>query len=222
MLLLFALTLNRLIDRLKAHDLATNIWYLDDGLLAGDLKTLAQVFDILLKEGPSLGLKVNRSKCHLWTPQLFPGPLPTIFREDVQFHGPLEGMRVLGCPVGSPKWTRDWLQTYLQGFRESLDRLRQLASPKAQSQILRSCLGTTKLMFLFRTLTWEDGQWLAQSTALLLKRAWESVLNSPIHDTSWHLACLPIEVGGMGILDPLRAQPIAYVASFLSALQNPA
>ena len=203
-----------------ALPLQMNRWYLDDGILAGPLPTLGAALEILQVDGPQLGLFVSRSKCHLWTPKASVDPLPDIFQQDVQVHDPLGGMRVLGSPIGSNLWTRQWLLDFLAGFRQSLDRLEQLASPRPASHILRSCLGSTKVMFLFRTLPWQDGNWLATKCSSHLRHSWELLLQTQMTEVAWQLACLPIEFGGLGILDPIVAQPIAFLAAFLSAAKS--
>lgn len=193
---------------------------MDDGSIAGDQHVLAAIFDVILQEGPKIGLHVNKGKCHLWFPVPCPDPLPPLFASGIQVHPPEEGVKVLGCPIGSAVWTRAWVSDFLSTFKRSLERLGQLASPRAASQILRNCLGAAKVMFLLRTLPYEDGVWLANSTSALIRTAWDTVMGCTLSETSWSLACLPLDSGGLGVLDPAKAQPIAFVASFLSAAKS--
>jgi len=78
------------------------------------------------------------------------------------------------------------------------------------------------VMFLLRTLPWEEGVWLASFASGAIRHAWEVILGCSLPDLAWDLACLSIENGGLGILDPMKAQPIAFIASFLSALASDA
>jgi hypothetical protein len=65
---LFSLVLKKLILQIqdKFPLLKLNRWYLDDGNLAGDFKSLSQILDLIDAEGPSLGLFLNRSKCQIY------------------------------------------------------------------------------------------------------------------------------------------------------------
>ena len=66
----FALTLHPLIERIKAEvpSLALNAWYLDDGTLVGPTEDLSAALEIVEREGPSLGLYLNRGKSLLYIP----------------------------------------------------------------------------------------------------------------------------------------------------------
>ena len=82
--LLFSIALQKLI--LSIHndesctDLLLNVWYLDDGVLAGHLASVSRALDIIQSEGPSLGFHVNLKKCELFSPSvlsLFPTSIPS-------------------------------------------------------------------------------------------------------------------------------------------------
>ena len=66
----FALTLHPIIERIKAEvpGLGLNAWYLDDGTLVGPPEDLAAALRIIERDGPPLGLHLNRSKSLLYIP----------------------------------------------------------------------------------------------------------------------------------------------------------
>ena len=67
----FALTLHPLIEKIKAElpGLTLNAWYLDDGTLMGPPEDLAAALHIVERDGPSLGLHLNRSKSLIFIPE---------------------------------------------------------------------------------------------------------------------------------------------------------
>ena len=67
----FALTLHPRIEKIKAElpGLTLNAWYLDDGTLMGHPEDLAAAPHIVERDGPSLGLHLNRSKSLLFIPE---------------------------------------------------------------------------------------------------------------------------------------------------------
>lgn len=94
----FALTLQPIIDRIQSEvpDLASNVWYLDDGTLVDTAKDLPSTLTIIKQEGPKIGLVLNKAKSLLFIPpmatsllNLFPSAIPTV----------RHGFPLLGCPV---------------------------------------------------------------------------------------------------------------------------
>ena len=79
---LFALVLQKLVSSLEADvecfDLLLQVWYLDDGSLAG---TRSAVLWAIEEMGPALGLNVNLAKC-----ELFSRKGNTSFPPDVRAH----------------------------------------------------------------------------------------------------------------------------------------
>ena len=60
--LCFSLCIQSLVSRLSSE---LNVWYLDDGTLAGDPETVKADFNSILSEQDSLGLRINVKKCEL-------------------------------------------------------------------------------------------------------------------------------------------------------------
>ncbi len=62
-LLGFALTLQPIIDCIQSEvpDLALNAWYLDDGTLIGSPNDLLSALAIIEREGPGIGLHLNKA-----------------------------------------------------------------------------------------------------------------------------------------------------------------
>ena len=103
------------------------------------------LFDVIKKGASKVGLEVNAAKCHLWLPKPLQGPVPKEF-EGVQIHTAEDGIRVLGSPIGGKEWTAKLVADFIKGFKGALQRL---GSPRATSHILRSCLGSARVMFFF-------------------------------------------------------------------------
>ena len=68
--LLFALVLHPLVEKIQKQfpNLDLNVWYLDDGTIIGKKEDVFGVFELLLKEGPALGLHLNVQKNEIWWP----------------------------------------------------------------------------------------------------------------------------------------------------------
>ena len=67
--LLFALVLHPLVLRVRdSCKLLFHAWYLDDGTIIGDAKEVAKALDVIIAEGPRLGLQLNIKKTEVFWP----------------------------------------------------------------------------------------------------------------------------------------------------------
>ena len=145
----FALTLQPLIEKLKASvaGLGLNVWYLDDGTLMGSPGDLAAALQILERDGPPLGLHLNRGKPLLFIPEdadADQSPLPP----DIPITR--RGFSLLGCPVGPPDYCEEIFQARIEKVKVSLGALQDLEDAQLEYTLLRSCLSLPKVSFLLR------------------------------------------------------------------------
>ena len=115
----FALTLHPIVERIKAEvpDLLLNTWYLDDGTLVGSSANLKAALDIIERDGPSVGLHLNRSKSVLFIPKES-DPSHSTLPSDIPVTR--EGFCLLGCPIGPPSFCEEVLQKRILKIRASL------------------------------------------------------------------------------------------------------
>ena len=96
--MLFALVLHKLVSSIEADDgcinLHLNMWYLDDGVIAGERSAVARALYLIEELGPHLGLHINLSKCELFSRggnSLFPVCIQS---------STLPNLVILGAPIG--------------------------------------------------------------------------------------------------------------------------
>eukprot|EP00731_Ephydatia_muelleri_P013351 Em0007g661a len=78
----------------ECSELLFNMWYLDDGTLAGPKDAVKHAFHLIQQFGPSLGLYNNMAKCELFSRGDIEG-----FPADIKvFHEP--NFEILGAPIG--------------------------------------------------------------------------------------------------------------------------
>ena len=69
--MLFALVLRKLVSSIEADDgcfdLSLNLWYLDDGVLAGERSAVVRALHLIKELGPHLGLHINLPKCEMFS-----------------------------------------------------------------------------------------------------------------------------------------------------------
>ena len=97
---LFSAGIHRSISHLKRKYGATiQIWYLDDGVIAGKIQDLELFFNELFAAFHGIGLVLNKWKCKLFTKSggLQLASLSSLPRES-------NGLEILGAPVGCDKF----------------------------------------------------------------------------------------------------------------------
>ena len=135
----FALTLQPLLEKIRSEvpSLLLNAWYLDDGTLIGSPECLSSALSIVEREGPQVGLHLNRSKSLVHSPaDVNPStsPLPS------EIPVTSEGFSLLGCPIGPPSFCEEILGRRVDDIKEALQVLRSMEDSQLETALLRSCL----------------------------------------------------------------------------------
>ena len=129
----FALTVHPIIERIKAEvpSLGLNAWYLDDSILVGPSEDLVAALRIIERNGPPLGLHLNRGKSLLYIPG-----------EAIASCSPL----LLEIPV-----TRQVFSSWIVKMKASLKALRGMNDSQLETTLLRLCLALPKAAFVLRS-----------------------------------------------------------------------
>ena len=144
---LFSLAVMDIIRNMKSD---LNIWYLDDGTIAGNVKTVLNDYKEILKALSSHGLEVNPFKCELFL--IKPQSEDCInalssFREISEEMKLVEkeNLTLLGAPI-FPEAIDNVLEAKLENLKLMPSRLTQIDNHQALF-LLRNCFGMPKLTY---------------------------------------------------------------------------
>ena len=209
--LLFSLVLQDIVEQIEEEvpGLEVNAWFLDDGVQVGTAEQLAQVMDIMKREGPSRGLVLNtldntliQSKCKT-----------TVWRRDFSERKEEldidcldcgarmvteEGIILLGAPVGSEEFVRSSSVTRIEKMEEIAEKLVFLEDAQSEYVLLRSCLSTQKMMFALRTVDPQMCEDLWARVDDVTRQALQRLLGAMPSDMQWKQSQLPAVHGGPG------------------------
>ena len=211
----FALSLHPLVKRIKAEvpGLALNAWYLDDGTLVGSPEDLAAALHIVERNGPSLGLHLNRSKSLLFIPE-----------EVVASNSPLPSdipiTRRGFCLLGPPDYCEEIFTDRNARVRVSLVALRDMGDSQPETTLLRSCLALPKVSFILRTCPPTHIRQAATDFDHALRLALESIVGGRLSDWSWLKATLPSSLGGLNLHSASLHAPAAFIAASSSSVSG--
>jgi hypothetical protein len=114
---LFCVVLKQLIRHLSAIDgIHINAWYLDDGCLLGEQSAIRRAIGVISREGPPLGLFLNKEKSEL----IFPNKDDCVSLEGIPSKS--ERVEILGSPVGDHKWCAEYANALLKKANTLLER----------------------------------------------------------------------------------------------------
>ena len=190
----FSLTLHPIVEHIKAAvpSLTLNDWYLDDGTLVGPPEGLLAALDIIERDGPSLGLHLNRSKSLLIVPSqcdssnsYLPSDIPVI----------RGGFCLLGCPIGQTPYCEEVLQDRITGIRKSLAALHDMQDSQLETTLLCSCLSLPKFFYILRTTPLSYIEQAARDFDVAVRETLEAIVGIPITEWSWLKASLPSSRG---------------------------
>jgi len=215
--LLFALVLHPLVLRIRdSCKLLFHAWYLDDGTIIGDAKEVAKALDVIIAEGPRLGLQLNIKKTEVFWPScdgvkvqdgLFPSAIGR----------PGLGVKLLGGAVSRDAGFISNLATIRASRAVELMRcLPHLRDPQCELLLLRSCMGVGKLLFGLRTC---QPIYVGEAVSVFdkgLREAIEDIVvcGGPFFgDLQWRLASLPTRFGGLGLCSAEDVSTYAFVSS---------
>jgi hypothetical protein len=218
--LLFSLGMHTIVHQIRSNcSLLFMAWYLDDGTVIGPSREVSEVVSTISSLSSLSGLSLNFKKSELFWPS--PDMLwndYSLFHQDMVRNS--DGISLLGSACSlSPSFIASRFSLRVQKALSCLERLSLLSDPHYELLLLRSCLGTPKLVYFLRT-----------SSPLHLSSALSSfddgiraVLcdiigfgGQGLTDNHWKIMGLPCRYGGLGIL---HAHDLSFF-SFLSSLHS--
>ncbi|KAL5487427.1 hypothetical protein EMCRGX_G020024 [Ephydatia muelleri] len=212
--LLFSAALQKLI--LSIHndksctDLRLNVWYLDDGVLAGHPTSVSRALDIIQSDGPPLGFHVNLKKCELFSSSdtsLFPTSIPS---------SNIPNFEPLGVPIGDTAFCSSFIARKCSSPSALLSHLEDIESsdPHVALSLLRHCASFCKLIHLARGTPSKSAVEALKDFDLAVANCFTKCTGLDLSVDAWKQAQLSPRRGGLG----LRPLSLHALAAFISSL----
>ena len=217
--LLFAAAVHRLALDLKAGPLDLSMFYLDDGLLAGDIGPVANALHHIQQRAAELGPHLNLQKSEVVAvgaipDGAFPGPLPAALCATPDGASRVvRDFEFLGAPVGSDAFLDGHTSRRVESATALLDALGALADPQVALRLLRSSAGFCRMAYSMRC-----SPPTAQQTAFagfdsLVHRCFSSFTGLHLTDEQWQQATRGLRHAGLGLRSVHSHAPAAFLAS---------
>ena len=129
----------------------------------------------------------------------------------------VEGVMVLGAPVGSRQFEAEALQARVDGVGEVLDALPSMDEPHCESYLLRSCFSFPKFGFSVWTVDTTPHREVLQDFDNRVLGALEVLVGTGLNGPQRTQSSLPASKTGMGLRSAEAHAPGAYLASLCSS-----
>jgi hypothetical protein len=204
-------------DTIQDVDSDLNVWFYDDGNIAGEYGNVLDNVNRLISGLTSLGLKVNTNKCEL----VFLGACPVRTKNHIHklFQDACTGVRIteleeliiLGSPVGE-KARVNTLTEKLECFK-NLEAFTKTIDSHYAFYLIKNCLFMPKLLYLLRTSPSFEHPEILKLFDRSLVSALERITNVHLDPHATTQALLPAKYGGLGIPSTEAISTSAYLSS---------
>lgn len=184
------------------------MWYLDDGTLVGPKDDVLLGWRIISEESAKVGLKLNLSKCELFSQS--PDPLPD-FPTEIKRVSDQGGFDLLGSPLGSADFASQYVGDRVEKIAKAASRLQVVNDPQNEKLLLRACIGMPKFSFALRS---APPSFLSLPIATfdeLIEGAIRNRLGVPLSSLALSQSRWPLSLGGLGIYAASDVALPAYI-----------
>jgi hypothetical protein len=224
--LLFSMVIQELITAIATEcKLALNLWYLDDGVLAGSAAQVHQAFLLIQRMGPELGLELNVGKTELvtffdGTPDPFPkmrlGDDGAVLEQGVKRLR--RNFDLLGSPIGDPEYCASFVSAFTEkAVRHTLEPLSSLDDPQVVHMLLRLCASFCRVVHLLRSVPTILCRDAIGKFDQAVRKAFSRGVGIAFPDRAWAQICLPFSWAGFGLRAATSHSSGAYLASVANA-----
>ena len=219
-MILYGLSLTPLIKKLQLENHTTPIptplqpWFADDSAIISHPTQTAKFLSSLLKYGPSYGYFIQPEKSFHICPITEETEAKQIFTSHGININYVRGHEYLGSFLGENESKISWLQPQINKWTNYIETFSEAAKqyPHSAYTAFTHCL-QTQWIFLCRTTPNISTQLQPLETAISTQFI-PALFNSPLTDPSLRqLLSLPVNKGGLNILNPVQLSDILYNSS---------
>lgn len=207
---LFCMAIHEMVSGLLSE---MNIWYLDDGTLAGDPQTVLQDLKTIIRKSAELGLRLNFSKCEIKViGNDINQEIVNAFNDVAPGITALENnINLLGAPLTDSGISNEIKEKIIK-LKLMVFRLKDLNSHQSFF-LLRNSFSIPKLTYLLRTTPcWRSMPDLVEYNQIL-KSAVEGIINCNLSDTAWMQTTISVNNGGLGLRDVTKLCLSSFLGS---------
>ena len=183
--------------------------------MVGPPELLLRIWALIDSKGPLLGLRLNPAKCEwTWLDPSDPRPSPI---RNVPLT-PLDGVSILGVPLGSPLNCSSFVgASLLPAFSGVVEHLVDFEDSQSALFLLRASFSSVRATHFMRTTPLPLWSEVATAFDAKLRLAAESIVGFPFPSPAYTQAALTPRLGGLGLRRVVDHADVALAASRYSS-----
>ena len=206
----------------RSADTDINVWYLDDGTLAGPYSHVVNSVQRVKTELEKLNLTINSSKCEV----VFLGTETGRWREEATKllrtalpdarEVSTDELELLGAPIREPQ-LKNHLTSGYELVEKLISRLKSLDEAHQAFFLLKNYVSAPRLLYLLRSAPAHNHPALLANIDELVRQGAASIANVQLDGEAWRQATLPVSLGGLGIRMTADLALPAHMASLAAS-----
>ena len=217
--LLFAAALQPLASSLRAGQLDLSFFFLDDGVIAGDVAAVQQALQEVERRGATIGLRLNLAKCEVvgvgrLDASTLSNRLPPELLRTPDGASRLQwNFELLGAAVGDVAFSAVNTLERVDKAAPLLEALGELEDAQVALRLLRSCAGHCRMVHTARCCPSRGVMPALEKFDSLVKECFAGFTGLHLDAGQWEQAARGLPYAGLGILSMALDAPAAYLAS---------
>jgi len=209
---MYALTVIPFVHRLhSAHSAVCQVWYADDATGVGTCSSLRKWWDTLSQIGPLFGYHPNASKTYLVVKDKYAAAAKCAF-VGTSIVVTTDGQRHLGAAIGPKDYTEAYVTSKVRLWCDEIKRLSEVADTFPHAAYAAFTHGlSSRWLYIMHTIP--NIQDLLQPLEEAIHQLFiPAFFGSPLCSAvERDLYALPVRLGGLGLVNPCKAAPLASV-----------
>ena len=216
--LLFAAAIQSLAQDLR-RGLDIGMFYLDDGVLAGDVAAVSAALLHLQQRAAALGLTLNLRKSEVIAMAGAPATVlqryfpPELLQDHSGCTRVAKHFELLGAPVGDDAFCAQHTASRVTGASQLLDAVADIHDPQVGLRLLRTAAGHSKLLHSLRCAPPGPQQEALRHFDVQVRSCFQAFTGLHPEPQQWEQASRSPGFGGLGLRSAAEDSAAAYLAS---------
>ena len=217
--LLFAAAVQPLTTQLQQSSLDLATFYLDDGILAGDVGAVASALRLVQQRSADIGLHLNLHKCEvvglgsLSAAQLVPHFPDSLLRAADGTSRLHRNFELLGAAIGDDDFVASHTNARVDKAGALLEAIGELEDPQVALRLLRSCAGHARIVHSIRCTPPAAHPDALTAFDLKVRSCFSSFSGIHLDSAQWEQATRSFAQAGLSLRSAARDASAAYLAS---------
>ncbi|CAE7241269.1 unnamed protein product, partial [Symbiodinium pilosum] len=190
-------------SELRAGPLDLALFYLDDGVLDGDIAHVVAALAHLQQRGAQLGLHLNLAKCEVVAVVQSPDGSSRVQRD----------FELLGAAIGAEGFVAAHTAARATAAEPLLNAIADLEDPQVGLRLLRACAGHCRMVHSMRCSPPSAQGQALQAFDSLVRACFAGLTGLHLDEAQWAQASRGLSQAGLGLRATAVDAPAAYLAS---------